>query len=166
MQWADVFTRQAYRDIVVGSFNHCIDHKGLRVHAYVFMSNHVHCILSAESGDLSGIIRDMKSFTSKRIYAQIQEGPESRREWLTMVFGYAAGSHARNKSFQVWSHDNHAEEMWSQKFIRQKMDYLHNNPVKAGLVSESHHWMYSSAADYAAGRQVGGIKTCILEWLM
>ena len=80
VQWADIFTRQIYRDIVAESFNYCIDHKGLRVHAYVFMSNHIHCILSAADGNLSGIIRDMKSFTSKRMYDQILEGPESRRE--------------------------------------------------------------------------------------
>ena len=152
-----------YRDIVTDSFNFCIERKGLRVHAYVFMSNHIHCILSAEAGNLSGIIRDLKSFTAKRIYAQIIEGPESRREWLTLVCKYAAGGHNRNEEFQIWSHDNHAEEVWSWKFIRQKMDYLHNNPVKAGLVIEPQHWVYSSAADYANGRQVGQIRTCLLE---
>ncbi len=129
------------------------------------MSNHIHCILSAANGNLSGILRDMKSFTSKAIFKQIQEGSESRCEWLTMVCEYAAGGHARNKDFQVWSHDNHPEELWSNKFIRQKMDYLHNNPVKAGLVAEAHYWLYSSAADYIAGRQVGPIKVALLDVL-
>lgn len=149
----------------VDSFNHCIATKGLRVHAYVFMSNHIHSILSAVPGNLSGIIRDMKSFTSKQIFRQIQAGPESRREWLTMVCEYAAGGHARNKDFQVWSHDNHAEEIWSRKFIQQKLDYLHHNPVKAGLVMEPQHWVYSSAADYMAGQQVGRINVALLDLL-
>jgi hypothetical protein len=105
----------------------------------------------------------MKSFTSKRIYAQIEEGPESRRDWLVMVCKYAAGGHNRNKDFQVWSHDNHPEELWSVEFIRQKMEYLHMNPVKAGLVLEPQHWVYSSAADYYYGKQVGRINVSLLE---
>jgi REP element-mobilizing transposase RayT len=163
VQWADIFTRQVYRDIVVDCFNHCVAHKGLRVHAYVFMSNHIHCIVSAAQGNLSGILRDLKSFSSKAIFREIQSGPESRREWLTMICEYAAGGHARNKDFQIWTHENHPEEIWSRKFIEQKMDYLHNNPVKSGLVAEPHHWLYSSAADYAAGRQVGPINLALLD---
>jgi REP element-mobilizing transposase RayT len=163
VQWADIFTRQVYRDIVTDSFNHCIQHKGLRVHAYVFMSNHIHCILSAQNGNLSGIIRDLKSFTGKQIIDQIQRGPESRREWLLLVSKYAAGGHARNKEYQIWTHENHAKEMYSSEFISQKMHYLHMNPVRAGLVPEPHHWVYSSAADYCHGKQIGNINTSLLE---
>lgn len=163
VQWADIFTRQVYRDIVVAGFNHCVQHKGLRVHAYVFMSNHIHCILSATRGNLSGILRDLKSYTAKQIYTEVQIGTESRREWLTMVFKYAAGAHSRNLEFQLWSHDNHPEELWSVSFIRQKLNYLHLNPVKAGWVSEPQHWLYSSAADYVHGRQVGPVVISLLD---
>ncbi|MEO6834121.1 MAG: transposase [Chitinophagaceae bacterium] len=152
VQWADLFTRQVYRDIVVDSFNYCIEAKGLRVHAYVFMSNHIHWMLSAAQGNLSGIIRDLKSYTAKLIFAQILEDSESRREWLVMVCKYAAGGHTHNKDFQIWSHDNHAEEIWSPKFIQQKMDYLHDNLVKKGLVPKLEHWLYSSAENYVMGK--------------
>lgn len=163
VQWADIFTRQVYRDLVVAGFNHCIDHKGLRVHAYVFMSNHIHCILSADRGNLSGILRDLKSYTAKQIYMEIQHGPESRRDWLTLVCQYAAGGHNRNIHFQIWSHDNHPVSLFSSAFVRQKLDYLHLNPVKAGWVAEPQHWLYSSAADYADGRQVGPIIISLLD---
>lgn len=103
VQWADIFTRQIYRDIVTASFNFCIEKKGLLVHAWIIMSNHVHCILSAPNGNLSGIIRDMKSFTSKKIIHEVQQGAESRRDWLLMISRYAAGGHARNDEFQVSS---------------------------------------------------------------
>ena len=163
VQWADIFTRQVYRDIVVDAFNFCVEQKGLEVHAYVFMSNHIHCMLSAKNDNLSGIIRDLKSFTAKRIYKQIQEGPESRRGWLNVVCKYAAGGHSRNEAFQIWIHDNQPTEIRSRKFILQKMDYMHMNAVKAGLVMEPHHWLYSSAADYVHGRQIGFIKTCLFD---
>ena len=163
VQWADIFTRQVYRDIVVDSFNFCVEQKGLEVHAYVFMSNHIHCMISSKNDNLSGIIRDLKSFTAKRIYAEIQLGSESRRDWLNLVCKYAAGGHSRNEEFQIWIHDNQPIEIKSRKFILQKMNYLHMNPVKAGLVMEPHHWLYSSAADYVYGRQVGLIKTCLFD---
>lgn len=164
VQWADIFTRQVYRDIVVDSLNHCIAEKGLQVHAYVFMSNHIHCVLSAAHGNLSGIIRDMKSYTAKLIYVQLREVTESRRGWLDLVCRYAAGGHSRNKDFQVWEHDNHPEEIFSRKFLIQKTNYIHNNPVKAGLVREPEHWLYSSAADYAAGKQVGLVNVSLLDF--
>ncbi len=160
--WADIFTRLIYREMVADSFNYCIAHKGLRVHAYVFMSNHIHCILSADAGNLSGIIRDMKSHTAKGIWAQILRGPESRREWLAVVCKFAAGGHNRNETFQIWSHDNHAEELYTDKFIKQKLDYLHQNPVRAGLVAEPQHWLWSSAVDYAGGKQVSIVKVSLL----
>ena len=156
--WADIFTRAVYRDIVARSLNYCIEHKGLVVHAYVFMSNHIHCILSATNGNLSAIIRDMKSHTAKQIYAQIQQGPESRREWLNLVCKHAAGNSNRNDRFQIWTHDNHAEELYSEQFILQKLDCTHLNPVRAELVSESHHWTWSSAADYYHRKQTGPIE--------
>lgn len=163
VQWADIFTRKVYRDIVVDSMNHCVHEKGLNVHAYVFMSNHIHSILSAKRGNVSGILRDLKSFTSKQIYAEMKDGVESRREWMDLVFKYAAGGHNRNKDFQVWTHDNHPEELYSFDFTKCKLNYLHMNPVKAGWVSEPQHWKYSSAADYCAGSQVGPVQVKLLD---
>jgi REP element-mobilizing transposase RayT len=107
----------------------------------------------------------LKNFTAKLIFAQIIEGPESRQEWLLLVCKFTAGGHTRNKDFQVWSHDNHAEEIWSRKFILQKMNYLHDNPVKACLVSEPQHWLYSSALDYCLGKQAGPINIALLDLL-
>lgn len=163
VQWADLFTRAIYREIVADSFNYCTAHKGLRVYAYVFMSNHIHSILLAAEGNLSGIIRDLKSHTAKKMYGQIQTGPESRREWLTMVSKYASGGHNRNETFQLWHHDNHAEELFGEKFIQQKLNYLHQNPVRAGLVREPQDWVWSSAADYGYEKQIGPVQVSLLQ---
>jgi len=50
---------------------------------------------------LSGIIRDLKAFTSKKMMAQVQRGSESRRDWLLLVSKYAAGGHNRNQTYQL-----------------------------------------------------------------
>ncbi len=163
VQWADVFTRQRYRDILCDSFNFCTANKGLRVHAYCIMSNHVHCILSAEHGSLSDIIRDSKAHTARDILHSIQTEPESRRDWLLMLASYAAGGTNRNEKLQLWTHDNHAVELHSDDFFLQKLAYIHLNPVRAGLVREAEHYIYSSAADYFHRKQVSPVKIAPLE---
>ncbi len=86
--WLDIFTRKDYKDIIIESMIYCIKHKGLNVHAYVIMSNHIHLILSASTGNsLSNIVRDFKKHTSKKIVKTIVENPkESRSEWMLGLF--------------------------------------------------------------------------------
>jgi putative transposase len=77
INWIDVFTRQRYRDIIVENLNYCVQNKGLKIYSWVIMSNHIHLICSHEN-NLSGVIRDFKSYTSKLIIQSITEYPESR----------------------------------------------------------------------------------------
>jgi len=149
--WLDIFTRKRYRDIVIESLAFCQLQKGLKIHAWVIMSNHIHCILSSENGTLSNTIRDFKRHTSKQIIESIQYENESRREWLLHQFKYFASLHKRNSLFQVWTHENHPIELHGKMF-EQRLDYIHDNPVKAGLVWNAEDYMYSSAIDYAGGK--------------
>jgi REP element-mobilizing transposase RayT len=149
--WVDIFTRKRYRDIIVDAFNYCIEHKGLKVHAWVIMSNHVHCILSSTEGKLSDTIRDFKRHTAKQILESIQEEYESRRVWILFQFKHAAQQHIRNKDYQVWTHESHAVEIdpYINDMSTSKMNYIHNNPVEAGLVEKPEDYLYSSARNYA-----------------
>ena len=148
VEWIDVFTRRVYRDIVLDSFRYCQTNKGLQVHAWVIMSNHVHAILSTPEGKLSDVIRDLKGHTSKAIVAAVESENESRREWMIARFvANAVVTHARNTNYQVWTHDNHPLQMQSHT-IKQRADYIHQNPVRAGWVDEPRDYIYSSARDY------------------
>ena len=113
------------------------------------MSNHIHLIVQSKEGKLSEIIRDYKSYTSKKIVEAIKEYPESRKEWILWMFERAAKKHKRNSKYQVWTHDNHPEEPESNKFLDQKLDYVHQNPVRNGIVQNPEDYLYSSAMDYA-----------------
>lgn len=148
VDWVDVFTRKKYRDIVLESFKYCRAHKNLKIWAYVIMSNHVHCILSTHKGNLSAILRDFKRHTASTILATIQTPRESRRDWMMKRFEFAAMSNVRNSPHQFWQHDNHAEELNTLRFTAQKLNYIHLNPVRAGLVAKAEDWLYSSARDY------------------
>jgi REP element-mobilizing transposase RayT len=99
VQWADLFTRQVYRDIVIDSLKYCQQNKGLEIYSYVIMSNHIHLLARSQKGNLSDFIRDFKRHTSKKIFETIEQINESRREWLLMIFRYAARSHSRNNEY-------------------------------------------------------------------
>ena len=46
----------------------------------------------------------------------------------------AAKEHERNSKYQFWTHENHSEHIYTNKFIKQKLEYIHKNPVRAGIV--------------------------------
>lgn len=146
--WVDIFTRKVYKDIVVESLKHCQEHKDLEIYAFVIMSNHIHLMVRSGLGDLSGTIRDFKNYTSKKFLEVINDKRESRRDWMKVVFKYH-GKYKKNQNFQIWTHENHAEYIYSQKFIEQKIEYIHKNPVKAGIVEKPEDYLYSSARNYA-----------------
>lgn len=73
---------------------------------------------------------------------------ESRKEWILEKLYFAGSQNSNNKYVQFWQQDNHPIEIFSPKVISQKIEYVHNNPIVAGIVSESHHYKYSSACDY------------------
>lgn len=150
VEWIDIFTRASYRHIIIDSLNYCIKHKGLNVYSWCLMSNHLHMIAGATDEDnLSNILRDFKKFTSKAIIDVIKEEPESRREWLLNLFWYAGKNDKKIKNFKVWQDGNDAKEIQTTAFLEEKIEYIHNNPVKAEIVANPHEYLYSSARDYS-----------------
>ena len=150
VDWVDVFTRKNYRDIVVECLDFCIREKGMVLYGYVIMSNHIHMVVQSNNGELSNLIRDFKKFTATKILEKIQSEPESRREWILERFKLAAESHTRNKNYQFWKYGNHPEEIYSNTFMWSKLDYIHLNPVRAGIVEKASHYIYSSASNYVS----------------
>lgn len=151
VDWIDVFTRKRYKDILIESLNYCMKYKGMVVYGYVIMSNHMHIIIQSNEGELSGIIRDFKKFTSKKIIKSIKEEPDSRQEWMLERFAIATYSHNRNKTYQFWRYGNHPEEIYSEKFLWSKLDYIHLNPIRAGLLQRASNYVNSSASNYVNG---------------
>jgi putative transposase len=156
VEWVDVFTRREYRDIVLDSIRHCQQEKGLLLHAWCLMSNHIHLVISAKNNDTSDILRDFKKFTSKQIIKAIETNQqESRRDWMLQIFKQQAEVNSRNTNYQFWRQDNHPKELFSSGFTLQKLNYIHNNPVEAGIVDKAEEYLYSSARDYFHTKKCG-----------
>jgi putative transposase len=98
------------------------------------MSNHVHLIIGSQTANQSHIIRDLKKHTSKTIVKAIVDNPqESRKEWMLWMFEREGMRNSNNQDFQFWQQHNQPIELNSNLLMEQKLNYIHNNPVEAGL---------------------------------
>lgn len=149
VNWVDVFTREIYLNILAKSIYYCRAEKGLELYTYCFMPSHVHLIFRSANDQPMELLRDLKKYTAKKIIEAIEENPqESRKAWLLWMFE-KAGSDASNVTrYKFWQHHNHPIELWSEKGIKQKIDYIHNNPVESGFVTKPTEWKYSSARNF------------------
>lgn len=163
VEWVDVFTRKEYRDILLDSLRFCQAEKGMQLHSWCIMSNHVHLIVSARDNNVSELLRDFKKFTSRQLIKAIENNDEeSRRKWMLDIFKQCGAENSRNTTYQFWRQENQPKELYSPVFSVQKLQYIHNNPVTAGLVDRPEDYLYSSARDYCGQHNVGLLE---IQWL-
>ncbi len=144
--WADVFTRARHAQVVIDSLGYCQQNKGLELFAYSLMPSHLHILARVQQGRLSDVIRDMKSFTAKKLLEDIANEPgESRKEWLMRLFREAASRTEQNQHLMFWQKTVHPIEITHGAMFDQKVEYIHNNPVKDGFVTLPEHYAWSSA---------------------
>ena len=148
VDWIDVFIRPSSKQLIIDSFIYCQKNKGLEIYAFCLMTNHLHLLVSARSPvRLPDIVRDFKKHTNKQIIKLIKEENESRRD--------------RIQNYKVWRDGYHSIECDREDILFQKLDYIHDNPVRAEIVSYPEHYIYSSAINYAGER--GLLEVTLLE---
>jgi len=155
INWMDVFVREEYFMALVNSLDWCRKEKGMEIYCWCIMPSHVHLIFRAKNNNPGELLKSFKTYTSKALQKMIEEhSQESRKEWILWMMKRAGLKNSNVKSMQFWQQHNKPIELWSSEVIDQKVDYIHNNPVVAGFVTEAHFWKYSSAVDYSGGRGV------------
>jgi putative transposase len=146
-QWVDVFTRKVYIDLLLESLKYCQKNKGLEIYAWVIMSNHCHFILRSSGNKLSDIMRDFKKHTAKKIVKAIEDNDlESRKRWLLWLL-------KKDDHIWFWEEGYHGEEIFTKEFFNSKLNYIHLNPVRAGLVEKEEEYVYSSCGDLYGTRK-------------
>ena len=146
IDWIDVFTRRQYNDFIIENLAFCQQHKNLNIYAYVIMTNHIHLVANVTDGSLGEVLGHFKSYTSKKLFEMIAGNTqESRREWMLKAFERAGKYNPLNEHHQFWQNGNYPVLLYSPAVIEQKINYIHDNPVKAGLVGAAHEYWYSSA---------------------
>lgn len=143
--WQYVFTSPGFFAAIIESLKYCQANKGLLVHGYVIMPNHVHTVVSSSKANLSAIMRDYKRYTSRRISDLLNE---IRNRRLLKSFSSVARREGKGNFYKIWQSGSHPITIEDGDFFDQKLNYIHNNPVNKGYVEQPEHWKFSSARNY------------------
>ena len=152
VDWVDIFIRPVYKQVIVHTLNHFIDNKGLSVHAWCLMSNHLHLLAQAKEGHTIGEIeKEYKSFTNAKILEAIDTEPEARKEWMLARFENFATRLGLLKKFQVWQNCTNPVYIDTRNISTtlEYFQFIHDNPVRDRIVDMAIDYSYSSARDYA-----------------
>ena len=151
--WLPVFTRPDTMNIVLDSWRFLQRNSGFEIFGYVILENHLHLV--ARSQNLSGDIQRFKSYSAKEILAYLRA---QQAAGLLGLLEFFKRSHKTESTYQVWEEGSHPQMIADDTVLKQKLDYMHQNPVKRGYVDLPEHWRYSSARNYAG--QEGLIEVC------
>jgi putative transposase len=144
VEWLPVFTRPETVEILLDCWRYQRENQGLKLYGYVVLENHCHFI--AQAANLNQCVSSFKSFTARKI---IDTLIQRNVEMLLKRLRYAKLAHKQDREYQFWQEGVHAELIFSEAMMREKLDYIHANPVKRGYVNLPEHWRYSSAGHYS-----------------
>jgi REP element-mobilizing transposase RayT len=152
VDWVDIFIRPVYKQIIVHSLNHFIEHKGLTVYAWCLMTNHLHLLVKAEeNGIMTAIEKEYKSFTTKKILEAIHTEPVARKQWMLHRFETSGNIFGLLKKTHIWQIPSPPVHIDLDKkdMLIEHFHYIHANPVRDRIVDTDCDYLYSSARDYA-----------------
>lgn len=154
--WLPLFTQPQTVNIVLDSWRFLQTTGKFKLYGYVILENHLHLI--AASDDLSRDMQRFKSYTAKQIIAYLEQ---QNAERLLQLLAFFKRAHKIESYYQIWEEGSHPQMIESESVMRQKLDYIHQNPVKRGYVDRPEHWRYSSARNYLGQ---AGLIDVIREW--
>jgi putative transposase len=143
LEWLPVFTRPETVRLLFDCWQFQREHQHLKLYGYVVLENHLHFV--AQAAQLDKCINNFKSFTARQIIDYLQS---HRVERILARLHEAKCAHKSDRDYQFWQEGVHAELIMNEEMMREKLDYIHNNPVKRGYVDKPEHWRYSSARNY------------------
>ena len=156
LHWIPVFTRPDTTNILIDSLRYLQTNDGLRVYTYVVLENHLHLV--AQSADISRTMARFKAHTAKQLIAWLSE----HNVWRILEqLAFYKKAHKADRAYQFWQEGVHPECIEGLEMLRQKVEYIHRNPVERGYVDRPEHWRYSSARNYMGSE---GVLEVFREW--
>ena len=148
INWIPVFSSDKYYSIIIDALNFYKRNKDLKIYSYVILDNHFHLIVSHK--DLSLIMQSFKKYSAKMIINNLQD--EGKIEILK-IFEKERRMYQDRNYHKVWQDSFYPKEIASIEILRQKIEYIHLNPVRKGFVNNAIDWKYSSAIDYLSEKK-------------
>jgi len=143
LHWIPLFTRPESVNILFESFRHLQQHDNFKLFAYVILENHLHLV--AASDDISQSIKKFKSYTAKALLELLHA---NKAKTILDQLAFYKKAHKTETSYQVWQEGSAWKLIQSEEMMIERINYIHNNPLKRGYVDEAAHWRYSSARNY------------------
>jgi REP element-mobilizing transposase RayT len=152
LEWKFLLSNDLYKDIIVGSIRHLVMEKRITMHAFVVMNNHMHFLWhTLHPNKKEDVQRDLLKFTAQMMIKDL------RNNNTVLLQEFYVG--AKDRKYQIWERNPLTVPIWSEQVLKQKLDYIHNNPVKAGLCARAEDYKYSTAAFYGGGEDAFGFIT-------
>ena len=143
LHWIAIFTRVESTDIIFDSLRYLQKSDNLKIYSYVILENHLHIVVSSD--DIGKTMAKFKSYTAKELLKLLQK---SNAKTILDQLAFYKKAHKTQTSYQVWQEGIQPKLIKDEKMMIEKINYIHNNPIKRGYVDEAFHWRYCSARDY------------------
>ena len=116
---------------------------GILILAYVIMTDHVHMLVRSDK-TMSDPLRLMNGISARRIIQHLKDNGHEKS-----LFKLRGSARGRNHRHSVWHHHTDSLEIFGESTFRQKLEYIHMNPVRAGMAERPSDYLYTSARIWA-----------------
>jgi len=152
VEWKKLLKPDKYKDIIINSLSYLVKEGTIKVYGFVIMDNHIHLIWQPINDDSSKQVRlRFMKFTSQSIKFDLEVNHPAVLE------KFYVGS--VDRKYQFWKRNPLSVELYTENVFWEKLDYIHMNPVKAGLCELPEEYKYSSAKFYENGIDDWGFLT-------
>jgi REP element-mobilizing transposase RayT len=141
LEWKPLLKPDKFKDIIIESLKFLVNNDRIVIYAFVIMDNHIHLIWQiSDSYKPSDVQHSFMKYTAQMILKELR----NNHKRVLQLFEVDA----KDRRYQIWERNALSVSLFSKKVFEQKLEYIHNNPVKAGLCLLPETYKYSSAAFY------------------
>ena len=139
LEWKHLLKPNKFKDIIISSLDYLVQERRIKLFGFVIMTNHIHLVWQVQQGyHPKDVQLSFMKFTAQMIIKELRNNhPKVLEKFLIK---------ASDRKYQIWERNPLSISLWNQNVFKQKMDYIHNNPVAAGLCQFASDYHYSSAS--------------------
>ena len=134
-----IFRTDKLRELMCGFLNEARNSGGFLLFAYVVMLDHLH-LLTSRPSTTSDVLRVVKGLTAHRVIEYLK-----KNDYASSLKKIEHQQRDRNYKHSLWQPEKNVFEIYSENMFMQKLNYIHQNPVRAGLVERAIDYRWSSA---------------------
>ena len=141
LEWKPLLQQDNFKDIVINSLKFLVKDNRVEIFGFVIMKNHIHLIWRIKNEHQSiKVQQSFMKYTAQIIIKELRNNHPNVLEHFKV--------NAKDRTYQIWERNSLSIELRSNETFFQKLNYIHENPVKANLVNNAEEYTYSSASLY------------------